>query len=93
MVLGMILLILAGLTGAFYLCQRQFFAAAVGVLQEDKRFHLHWIEVPDESLARAANNLVSHLSRLKREEAAREAKDEEGLEHGKSQSRLRLKEL
>ena len=49
---------------------------------EDERFHLHQPDQPEESLARAANDLVSHFSRLRREEATREAENEESQEEG-----------
>ena len=75
MVLGVILAVIVGLTGVLYLCRRRLFRAAIGALQEDERFHLHQPEQPDESLARATNDLVSHFSRVRREEAAREAEN------------------
>ena len=82
MVLGVILAVIAGLTGVLYLCRRRLFRTAVGALMEDERFHLHQPDHPDESLARAANDLVSHFSRLRREEAAREPENEESQERG-----------
>ena len=82
MVLGVILAVIVGLTGVLYLCGRRLLRAAIGVLQEDERFHLHQLEQPDESLARAASDLVSCFSRLRREEAAREAENEESQEEG-----------
>ena len=75
MVLGVILAVIVGLTGVLYLCRRRLFRAAIGALQEDERFHLHQPEQPDESLARATNDLVSRFSRVRREEAAREAEN------------------
>ena len=82
MTLGVILAVIAGLTGVMYLCRRRLFRTAVGALMEDERFHLHQPEQPDESLARAANDLVSRFSRLRREEAAREINNEESQEEG-----------
>ena len=80
MTLGVILAVIAGLTGVMYLCRQRLFRTAVGALMEAERFHLHQPDQPDESLARAANNLVSCFSRLRREEAARESKNEESPE-------------
>ena len=82
MVQGVILAVIVGLTGVLYLCRRRLFREAIGALQEDERFHLHQPDQPDESLTRAADNLVSRFSRLRREEAAREAKNEESQEEG-----------
>ena len=79
---GSYLAVIVGLTGVLYLCRRKLFRAAIGALQEDERFHLHQPDKPDESLARAANDLVSRFSRLRREEAAREAENEESQEEG-----------
>ena len=73
MTLGVILAVVAGLAGVMYLCRRRLFWTAV---------HLHQPEQPEESLARAANDLVSRFSRLRREEAAREAESEESQEEG-----------
>ena len=52
------------------------------MLMEDERFRSHQPRQPEESLARAANDLVSRFSRLRREEAAREAESEESQEEG-----------
>ena len=82
MTLGVILAVIVGLTGVMYLCRRRLFRTVVGALMEDERFHLHQPDQPDESLARAANDLVSRFSRLRREEAAREAENEESQEEG-----------
>lgn len=46
MVLGIILSILAGLTGALYLCRRRLFAAAIGAPQEDERFQVTLSSLP-----------------------------------------------
>ena len=92
-VLWVILAVIAGLVGVLFLCRRRIFSAAIGALQENEMFHLHQPEQPNESLPRAANDLVSRFSRLRREEAAREAKDEESQdswEYGRSRGRLRL---
>ena len=69
LILGVILGVIAWLTGVIYQWRRRIFSAAIGALPEDERFHLLQPEQPDESLARAANDLVSCFSRLRREEA------------------------
>ena len=84
MTLGVILAVIAVLTGVMYLCRRRLFRKAVGALMEDERFHLHQPEQPDESFAWAANDLVSRFSWLRREEAAREAENEESQEEGQA---------
>ena len=59
---------------------------------EDERFHLHQPRQPKESLARAANDLVSRFSRLRREEAAREAESEEYQEEGPASASMETPE-
>ena len=92
MILGVILAVIVGLTGVLYLCRRRLFKAAIRALQEDERFHLHQPAQSDKSLARAANDLVSHFSRLRREEAAREAGNEESHEEGPAPESLETPE-
>ena len=82
MILGVIFAVITGLTVVLYLCRRRIFSAVIGALQEGERFHLHQPEQPNKSLAMAANDLISRFSRLRREEAAREAESDESQEEG-----------